>query len=243
MSDRLRAAARLLLLQASWNYERMQGIGVGYASLPLLETVADPERRRAAVARSTELFNAHPYLAGIAAGAAARAERDGVAGRDVQRLKNALAGPLGGVGDQLFWAGLVPGTTAAMMVGASVGAGVWAVAAGTVFFLVVRWWVTVWGLDLGLGAGTGIASALKATRLQLWVKRVVLAAGLIVGVALPNVVHWSDPTRSPLAVSLLVGAGIGAGTLGVLLGRRALSARPVTLLLMLGLLILYSRRP
>ena len=65
-----RAFLRLLSVQGSWNYERMQGIGMGYAAEPLLRDlrVAEPGRYPEAVVRSAEFFNANPYLAGLALG-------------------------------------------------------------------------------------------------------------------------------------------------------------------------------
>ncbi len=78
-----RAQLRLLAVQGTWNYERMLGVGMGYAAEPLLEDLktVDPVRHSEAVVRSTEFFNCHPYLAGLALGATARAEYEAVPGR------------------------------------------------------------------------------------------------------------------------------------------------------------------
>jgi mannose/fructose/N-acetylgalactosamine-specific phosphotransferase system component IID len=40
MIGRVRALIRLAALQASWTYERMQGIGIAVAMEPLLEPLA-----------------------------------------------------------------------------------------------------------------------------------------------------------------------------------------------------------
>src|SRR5206468_735375 len=82
-------------VQGSWNYERMQGVGIGVAEEPLLrdlraEVGDDGVAYRAAVARGAHFFNAHPYLCGLAVGAAARAEHDGVPPEQVERLRAAL---------------------------------------------------------------------------------------------------------------------------------------------------------
>src|SRR5204863_219879 len=79
----VRTLLRLFTVQGSWNYERMQGIGVGVAEEPLLRDLraeggSDGVAYRTAVARGAHFFNAHPYLCGLAVGAAARAEHDGV---------------------------------------------------------------------------------------------------------------------------------------------------------------------
>ena len=89
MKGEWRALVRLLAIQGAWSYERMIGIGMGFAAEPLLESLedADSDRRREATARSSEFFNCHPYLAGLALGASVRAETDGVAGAQIQRLR------------------------------------------------------------------------------------------------------------------------------------------------------------
>src|ERR1019366_3459631 len=91
--------------------ERMLGIGVGHASVPLLRDVLATRSARArheAVARSADFFNAHPYLAAVAVGAEVKAEQDGASTAVITRLRTALSGPLGSLGDQLIWAGWVP---------------------------------------------------------------------------------------------------------------------------------------
>jgi mannose/fructose/N-acetylgalactosamine-specific phosphotransferase system component IID len=86
---------RLLGVQATWNYERMQGIGMGHAADPLLrgQFGADPVRYRAALARAAGFFNANPYLAAAARGAEVRAAVDGVPPPRVGRRGHVLSGP------------------------------------------------------------------------------------------------------------------------------------------------------
>lgn len=104
---------RSFLLQGSWNFERMQSLGFAYAMLPFLRSVCKDEgRRRELLARHVGYFNTQPYLASFALGATARLEEEVEAGRarpeDVERLKAALMGPLGAIGDSLFWGGVKP---------------------------------------------------------------------------------------------------------------------------------------
>jgi PTS system mannose-specific IID component len=76
--------------------------------------------------RATQFFNAHPYMAGMEVGAVARAEHDGVPGDQIRRMRHALVGPLGSVGDRLIWAGVLPaaaGVGLAVTVGRSGPAG------------------------------------------------------------------------------------------------------------------------
>ena len=122
MIGRGRTFLRLAALQASWTYERMQGVGISFAMEPLLAPLApDPDRARAARARSAQYFNAHPFLAGAAVGALARAELDAEPGERILRLRTALSGPLGALGDQLFWAGILPAAMGLAMIGVTQG--------------------------------------------------------------------------------------------------------------------------
>ena len=164
-----RALLRLFAVQASYNYERMLGLGVGVAEEPLLrglpaDGTASPYR--GAVARGARFFNSHPYLAGLAVGAAARAEHDGAPAELIERLRAALCGPLGSIGDRLIWAGWLPLLSGLTLVAISLGAGWTAV----VVFLVVynvghvalRWWA----LRAGWAHGVRVASALHHPLLQ-----------------------------------------------------------------------------
>ena len=125
-----RSLLRLFTVQGSWNYERMQGIGVGVAEEPLLRDLQEGGNGlayRAAVARGAHFFNAHPYFCGLAVGAAARAEHEGVPPEQVERLRTALCGPLGSLGDRLVWAGWLPFTSGLAVVGVALGFGMSAV--------------------------------------------------------------------------------------------------------------------
>ena len=229
MMPRLRALLRLVSLQASYTYERMQGIGIAVAEEPLLEPLKDnPERARAARGRSAQYFNAHPFLAGAAVGALARAELDGEPGERILRLRTALSGPLGALGDQLFWAGIVPGVMGLALVAAAAGYGVRAVLAAVVGYNALRVMVTWWGLKIGLQHGLTVAHALSESALPAMAARAGALAALIIGVAIPWVAAWllrgiGQPVRSTVLVVA------GAFVLGVLTLRRPLSAPALTL--------------
>ncbi|HET7041615.1 MAG TPA: PTS system mannose/fructose/sorbose family transporter subunit IID, partial [Gemmatimonadales bacterium] len=142
------------------------------------------DRRPAAIARSAEFFNSHPWLAGLAVGAEARAERDGAPPEQVRRLRTALGGPLGALGDRVIWAGLFPLLAGGALLGALyVGwlAPVLAVAVA----LVVRLEMTRWALICGLESGMQVAGALKRSVLSRHGTALGLAAAAAVGVAAP----------------------------------------------------------
>lgn len=213
MNGQGRALLRLLSVQGSWNYERMQGIGMGYAAEPLLADlrVADPIRHAAAVVRSAEFFNANPYLAGLALGAATRAEYDAVPGEQVARLRTALAGPLGALGDGLFWAGILPATVGLALAAAALGARWWAVVGFLVIFNAFRLVASWWALRTGLDAGMRIGGAISASVIPRAATRAGAAAAFAVGLAAPTVSAWllhPFGLRGVGSAMLIAGAGL-----------------------------------
>ncbi len=238
MKSRLRALLRLFAVQGTWNYERMLGVGMGYAAEPLLEELklSDPQRHAEAVVRSAEFFNCNPNLAGLALGAEVRAEYDGDPGPQVARLRTALCSPLGALGDQLFWAGLVPALVGLTLAAVMLGAGLWAIVAFLVVYNGIRIWTAVWSLRTGLAAGMNVAAAIGRSWLPRAAGAVAPAAGFGVGLALP-LAAASFLRPFPLTAGLgalgltalgLVAGYVGGARYGAL--RYALLAVLVTLL-------------
>ena len=208
---RSRAFVRLFAIQGDWNYERMLGIGMGWAAAPLLDDLrtGDPARHTAAVVRSAEFFNCNPNLAGLALGALARAEQDGVPGEQVRRLRTALCGPLGAIGDRLFWAGVVPALSALAIAAVAVGAGAWAVGLFLVAYNTLRIGTGWWSLGTGLREGLQVGGAVGRSWLPRAADRVGPVAGFAVGLAVPLAGRWLlgglAPTEMVLAVFLALG--------------------------------------
>jgi PTS system mannose-specific IID component len=106
-------ALRASLLQATWNYERQQGLGWAFALKPALDRIyPEPGERRARLAEHTAYFNTQPTMASVALGAVASLEEQraqGGADQDaVARVKAALGSSLAALGDRLFWFTLRP---------------------------------------------------------------------------------------------------------------------------------------
>jgi len=104
---------RLLLLQASWNFERLQGIGFFYSLLPGLRKLYSGEKLLAVSRKYVGYFNTHVYLAPMVAGAVLKLEEDRAAGvvdqtLDADDFKEMVAAPYAAIGDALFWGGLRP---------------------------------------------------------------------------------------------------------------------------------------
>ncbi len=195
----------------------MTGIGVGYASLPLIEegiadgTIAD---RDAAVARSADYFNSHPYLAAVAVGSTIRAEKDGVAAAGIVRLRAALSGPLGALGDQLFWAGMMPLAVALALILVP-WFGLWPLVVLVVGYNAARWQLGSWALEAGLRDSVRVGTTLRKSvlpRAAEWIGDLALVA---VAAAVPVTLLRLGGEMDPL-IRISV---IGAATLGGIMVR------------------------
>jgi mannose PTS system EIID component len=192
MNRRIRALLRLFAVQGTWNYERMLGVGMGYAAEPLLEDLktVDPVRHGEAVVRSAEFFNCNPNLAGVALGATTRAEYEGVPGAQIVRLRTALCSPLGSMGDQLFWAGLLPALMGVALVAAAFGAGWWAIIGFLLVYNAIRIWTGYWSLRTGMAAGMHVGAAIGSSWLPRAIEWIGPAASFALGAAVPVVSAW-----------------------------------------------------
>jgi PTS system mannose-specific IID component len=108
----LRIYLRSFLLQASWNFEKLQNLGFYYMILPGLQNIygADiPENIRR---RHTDYFNTHPYFAPLVAATTLRLEGKSFAGEgpsvDAETYKSMVMAPFAAMGDALFWGGVRP---------------------------------------------------------------------------------------------------------------------------------------
>ena len=204
---------RLLGVQASWNYEVLVGNGIGFCVEPALRLLPGGKggaAYRAAVARQSQYFNAHPYLASVAVGALARAELDGEPPARIERFRTALCGPLGSVGDRLVWAAWLPLCSLLALLAVGVGAGPWTT---VVLFLALynagHLSLRIWGLHAGLTRGMKVAGALGGPVLRYGPQWIGQAAAFVGGAALPlALTTLIGPGRT------LLGAVIGAVVVG-----------------------------
>jgi len=208
---------RLFALQGSWNYETLNGTGVGFAIEPALRLLPgglNGQQYRAALARESRYFNAHPYLAGVAVGALTL---DGVEASRIERFRTALAGPLGSVGDRLVWASWLP--FCSLVAIGVYGAGGTALAVVGTFLLLYNaghFLLRAWGLRIGLSRGLNVASALGNPVLRQGPVYIGRAAALVGGVALPLALQRIVGPGRVLVGGIIVAAFIGIVLLALL---------------------------
>jgi PTS system mannose-specific IID component len=99
-------------VQSLWNFERLQNIGFLFVIKPFLDDIYQGEtQRKEAMLRHIGFFNTHPYMANIIASVILNVEKqksEGLEVRDVNFIKNSLAGPLAAIGDSFFWGTVRP---------------------------------------------------------------------------------------------------------------------------------------
>jgi len=183
-SDVLRVFARGLVLQASWSFRGMQSLGFAYAMDPALRRLyGQGEEYRSAVRRHLEFFNTHPFLAAAVLGAATRLEADGQGEDAIRRLKTALMGPYGAVGDSFYWGALKPVLVIAALHAAYLGF-LWAPVAFVASFGVCNLVGRGFGFVAGLRHGEGVVDVLGRIDLLRWARRLKWVSAVLLGTLL-----------------------------------------------------------
>jgi PTS system mannose-specific IID component len=237
----LRIYLRLFAVQGSWNYETLIGNGIAFCMEPALRLLPGGRGGEAytqALSRHARYFNAHPYFAGVAVGALARAELEGVAPAMIERFRTALGGPLGSVGDRLVWASWLPLCSLVALGAFGLDARPLAVVA---IFLVLynlgHLSLRAWGLRVGFERGLRVADALGHPLLRRGPHYVGIVAALLAGIAFPLAARRVAGDGTALAAEITLVAIVG----GVLLARFGERAEGWRLALaILALFVLYS---
>lgn len=99
---------RSFLLQASWNFEQMQGLGALFILSPLLRKLYQGEKLQQACARHLSYFNTHPFVAPLILSGVAQLEANGAAAEEVDEFRQLLMAPCAAMGDAFFWGGVRP---------------------------------------------------------------------------------------------------------------------------------------
>lgn len=100
---------RSMFLQSSFNFERMQANGWLFGILPGLEEIhTNKEDLSTSMTHNLEFFNTHPFLVNLVMGIILSMEQQKVDVNTIRSVRVATMGPLGGIGDALFWFTLIP---------------------------------------------------------------------------------------------------------------------------------------
>lgn len=221
--DLARVTMRTSLLQATWNYERQQGLGWAWCFAPVLERLyPDAEIRRQRLAEHTAYFNTQPTLASLALGAVANLEEQralagpgsavGEAAPDedaIPRVKAMLGSALAALGDRLFWFTLRPFVACLGVWLALSGSWVGALALFVCYnavHLTLRLRGVAWGYRLGAEV---LAGGLRG-RLERAVRTTSMFGAALVGVVVAALlVPAGSPQSLPFQATLAAGLTLG----------------------------------
>jgi len=213
----MRMGLRASLLQATWNYERQQGIGWAWALQPALNRlVADAALRRPRLAEHTAFFNTQPTLASLALGAVARLEEERATGQGpdadtVRRVKSVLGSSLAALGDRLFWFTLRPfAVCLGLAVTLASGAGVGALALW-LCYNVLHQPIRMLGVGWGYRNGPAVLAVLRP-RLDGLTGVLGAAGAAVVGVVIALMLIPGGFPRAP-GFQVLFAVGLGFGLL------------------------------
>lgn len=213
--DLTKVGLRASLLQATWNFERQQGLGWAFSLKPVLERlIPDPAERAARLVEHTAYFNTQPTLASIALGAVAGVEEQRANGAlvdadAVARIKGVLGSSLAAIGDRLFWLTLRPWVAVLGVMVALVGGWRGAVTMWicyNVVHLMVRWRGVSWGYREGPQV---LNDSLRAGFERL-VGRLGVSGAALTGVLVAMLlVPGGDPHNPTFQVLLMAGLMLG----------------------------------
>lgn len=160
---------RSLNLQASFNYERMQAAGWLWSILPGLEAIhSNKDDLSTSMTHNLEFFNTHPFLVTFVMGIVLSLEQNKADIPTIRAVRVAAMGPLGGIGDALFWFTLVPivaGISSDFALKGSIAGPLLFLAVFNIFQFAIRYWLMHWSYNLGTDAiGIFTANAKEFTR-------------------------------------------------------------------------------
>lgn len=152
---------RSLLLQASFNYERMQAAGWLYSILPgLRHSHKNKKDLSKSMKDHMEFFNTHPFLVTFIMGIILAMEQNKEDREAIRGIKIATMGPLGGIGDALFYLTLLP-ITASIGASLAIEGNIFGPIIFLVMFNIIHFGARFGLMKYGYEAGVNAISKLK----------------------------------------------------------------------------------
>ena len=112
----IRVLIRSFFVQSGWNYKSLLSLGFCFSILPIAKYLYKNDKPKIASFVKSHLgfINGHPFFLSYALGATMRLEEEIERGNGNEdklvKFKEALIGPLGALGDQIFWVSVKPAT-------------------------------------------------------------------------------------------------------------------------------------
>lgn len=134
----------------------MQAAGWLYGILPGLRKIhTDKDDLAASMSHNLEFFNTHPFLVTFVMGIVLSLEQNKADIQTIRSVRVAAMGPLGGIGDALFWFTLVPivaGMTSNMALQGQIAAPFIFLIVFNIAQFAVRYGLIAWSYKMGTNA-------------------------------------------------------------------------------------------
>ena len=186
------------MLQASFNYERMQSAGWLWAMLPGLQKIhTNKDDLAASMTHNMDFLNTHPFAVTFVMGMVLSMEQQKMDIQTIRSVRISTAAPLGGIGDALFWYTLIPitaGMTANMAIDGNM--------MGPILYFIIafgaemalRYGLMYWSYNLGTKAVSMMTAHAKefthaASLLGVFVVGALISnygGGTHLGISIPN---------------------------------------------------------
>jgi mannose PTS system EIID component len=193
--DRFRILWRCFFIQGSWNFFALIGLGFCYSLIPVAKRLyKDPKNRELFLKRHLDFFNSHPYFVSWCLGAVTKLEEESFNKnwddyRPIQIFKERLIGPLGLIGDTLFWQNIKPAASA-LGVFFALAFGWIAIPIYLLVYNIPHFIVRIWGFTQSYKKGFDIISDLSMRHFERWKKLAatigVVATGACIAMATGN---------------------------------------------------------
>ncbi|MDL2226666.1 PTS system mannose/fructose/sorbose family transporter subunit IID [Deltaproteobacteria bacterium OttesenSCG-928-M10] len=198
-------ALRSLFLEASWNNEGQQNLGLAASIDPALRKIHhSPDSLRAARERALGFFNTNPIASGPAIGAMIRMEEEVAAGlmaaSERDRVEQNLTRTLAAMGDSIFWQSWLP-MCCLTAVWAVLSLDFWwtpLLLPATFCLLAVP--VRFIGLYLGYCRGQKIFDLLFKLKIQLYARALKRSVALLVGASTVILVNGQAHDRGGVSL-------------------------------------------
>ena len=196
-SDFFWTFVRSNFLQASWNMERMQGLGYCFGMVPILRRLYEGEELKKAIKRHLEFYNTQPFVTAPIIGITAALEEKKANGADVpdgviNGIKVGMMGPLAGVGDPIFWGTLRP-ITAALGASFAMTGSILGPILFFVLFNAIRLAVRWYGISYGYAKGTDVVQDVAGNKLQKITEGASILGLFVMGALVNKWTHVNIP--------------------------------------------------
>ena len=203
--DLMKVFWRSFAIECSFNYERMQGLGIAYSLTPIIKKLyKTKESLSAVIKRHIEFFNTTPQVSTLVLGIVAAMEEQKAAGKDVDEnairsVKSGLMGPLAGIGDSFFWGTfrvIAAGVGASMMVKGNPMGILLFVLLYNIPHVLIRYYLLFAGYDMGVKV---LVSARDSGILDKVSEAASIVGLMVVGCMTASYVSFSIPFEFTIA--------------------------------------------